>query len=193
MDCLQTAVTLLQRGVPPEKSGSIVSDRELPEKVADQAAACASSSSSRDSFSDIAEAIPKPVHIQPRHQPSLTAKDFSAALIPPAQRYSEWLSANLHGQDQHTLASLSRPEHMPPLRHLRPKPATGMTGGGCNTDSAQSCCKKSRTHQTAPDAGDNSGNCTAIGCEDTAGKGMGSPDGHLEALGEQSKLNSLGE
>ena len=61
-----------------------------------EAAALASQASSRDSISE--GSLSPDVDMRSYHPPRITPKDADAFQIPPAERYSEWISANVHGQ-----------------------------------------------------------------------------------------------
>ena len=84
-----------------------------------EAAALASQASSRDSISE--GSLSPDVDMRLYHPPRITPKDADASQIPPAERYSEWISANVHGQLDPSMAMLIDTLGEKPLQRLAPK------------------------------------------------------------------------
>ena len=84
-----------------------------------EAAALASQASSRDSISE--GSLSPDVDMRSYHPPRITPKDADASQIPPAERYSEWISANVHGQLDPSMAMLIDTLGEKPLQRLAPK------------------------------------------------------------------------
>ena len=193
---MQTAVALLQQPHPlsiecsTEVSGS--KGQDGPNQGGQQDIACGSPASSRDSASDSME-VPSDVDMIVYHPPRLAMKDEHAALVPPAERYSKWISQNVHYQKDHSLAALINPDKMHPIRELRPKHAMGMAGSSAKTGSAQAC-------YSGP-AGDKDTfcgvvvACSTIGSDRQAGEqtcfASDTADGQRQSLEDVQKLNSL--
>ena len=142
---LQAAVALLQRVCPTEGSSAVepggsVSEatttaQPLPEQAAARsekeaqllaAAALSPAASSCDSFSDAAEGFTEPADMRHYHPPRLVPIDKSAAEIAPAERYCQWIHHNVHGQEQHSLACLTKSDT--PLQIASPRPGAGLPG-----------------------------------------------------------------
>ena len=142
---LQAAVALLQRVCPTEGSsvaeaGGSVSEatttaQPLPDQAAARsakearqlAAACLSTAaSSCESFSDAAEGFTEPADMRHYHPPRIGPTDKSTAEVNPAERYCQWIHHNVHGQEQHSLASLTKSET--PLCIVGPGPDVGLSG-----------------------------------------------------------------
>lgn len=146
---MQAAVAILQeQGLqPPEEGSSGSGQQSRRQRGPNQAFATASQASSQDSFSESVEIDSGKVDMQKYHPPRIPIKDVSAELIPPAERYSEWISRNVHGQEQHSLASLvkregSPPVNMPiltPVHANRAPPGCGATSGSTQVCSGESC------------------------------------------------------
>ena len=95
-----------------------------------EAAALASQASSRDSISE--GSLSPDVDMRSYHPPRITPKDADASQIPPAERYSEWISANVHGQLDPSMAMLIDTLGEKPLQSLAPKhvPAVAIGSSG---------------------------------------------------------------
>ena len=83
-----------------------------------EAAALASQASSRDSLSE--GSLSPDVDMRSYHPPRIAPKDVDASQIPPAERYSEWISANVHGQLDPSMAMLIDTLGEKPLQRLAP-------------------------------------------------------------------------
>ena len=129
--CLQTAVAMLHEAHTSAGSGSISQEQTegVHEETYHEAAALASQASSRDSMSE--GSLSPDVDMRSYHPPRITPKDADASQIPPAERYSEWISANVHGQLDPSMAMLIDALGEKPLQRLTPKhvPAVAL---GCS-------------------------------------------------------------
>ena len=136
---LQATVALLQRVCPTGDSsgrgpGSSSEATANSQPLPAQAAACISAAaSSCESFSDAAEGFSEPADMRHYHPPRLGPKDSSLPEIAPAERYCKWIHHNVHGQEQHSLASLTKSDT--PIQIRAPTPSSGMIGSRCGADS----------------------------------------------------------
>ena len=92
-----------------------------------EAAALASQASSRDSMSE--GTLSPDLDMRSYHPPRIAPKDVDASQIAPAERYSEWISANVHGQLDPSIAVLANTLGEKPLQSLAPKHAPSMAVG----------------------------------------------------------------
>ena len=183
----QAAVALLQRVCSPEASpgveaGSSSEATAESKRLPEQAAACASPvTSSSGSFSDAAEGFSAPEDMRHYHPPRIGPK---AEYIAPAEWYCQWIHNNVHGQEQHSLASLTKSDT--PIRVLGPAPGSGMTGEGPQAESASGCLGHSCTVAacsiaSSAEAAGTHASCTTASLEE-----------HQQGLRDQSKSNPEG-
>ena len=69
------------------------------------------------------------VDMRSYHPPRMAPKDVDASHIPPAERYSKWISANVHGQLDPSMAMLADTLGEKPLQIMAPKPVPAMAVG----------------------------------------------------------------
>lgn len=188
---MQAAVAILQRqgSQPPEEDSIVSGQQSRRQRGPKQAIGTASQASSRDSFSESIKIDPSKVDMRKYHAPRMPMKDVSTALIAPAERYSEWISRNVHGQEQHTLASLVKRDGSPPVDMSMPIPMhanRAPPGCGATSGSTQVCSGKSCMHQLQP-------GCDTVEEGEPGGKQAWCTMecGHI-ALGESTGLNSSG-
>ncbi len=154
---LQAAVALLQRVCPTEGSsvaeaGGSVSEattttaQPLPDQAAARserearqlaAASLSPAASSCESFSDAAEGFVEPADMRHYHPPRIAPTEKSTAEVNPAERYCQWIHHNVHGQEQHSLASLTKSDT--PLQIASPRPGAGMPGEVYVPEAARRC------------------------------------------------------
>ena len=129
----QTAVALLHEAYTSAGSAgrrqSISREQieGIQEEEYHEAAALASQASSRDSTSE--GTLSPAVDMRAYHPPRIAPKDVDASQISPAERYSEWISANVHGQLDPSMAMLANTLGEKPLQSLAPKHAPAMAVG----------------------------------------------------------------
>lgn len=83
--------------------------------------------------------------------PRIGPKDLSALEIAPAERYCKWIHHNVHGQEHHSLATLTKSDT--PIQIRQPTPSSGMTGRGWRANSALSGLSSSHTLAARSEAG----------------------------------------
>ena len=190
VDSLQAAVALLQKVCSQEETSAVTagSSSEGTTKSKhphDHAAACASpAASSSGSFSDAAEGLCAPGDTRQFHQFSIGPKDPSAEDITPAERYCQWIHHNVHGQDMHSLASLTKSDTS--LHAVIPTQRSDMTGEGVRAESLRGCLGDSCTVAacsvaTSAEMAGAQASCTTASLE-----------GHQRSLKDQSKLYPQG-